>query len=262
MKTTKTMPYILTGSSLSVICGGKPTTISSSDAAFGSAVSAIRENRWADVLKAINPAHGIKNYYSGFIKVVDGQVFYRNRPLDNEVTEKILYFMNNNLPFTSLTRFLSRLMKNPNPLCRKALYSFMEKEQMPIDDLGFLIGYKSIRKDNLCDWYSNTIQHKIGQTVYWGQRKKERNVRRNLDYGADCGKFYHIGHWEYASSFHAGENTICLCRVDPQFIKSVPEEASMGKIRCCKYTPFAFYDTEGKALAPNYFKHKRVEQSI
>ena len=219
-------------------------------------IDALRLNDWNRVETLVNKPKAIKSYYNGFIKVVNGIVYYKNKKLDNDVTKKILLFMEQDLPYQSLVKFLARLMKNPDKRCREALYRFMELENIPINDDGMVVAYKSLRK-TLKDWYSDTVQHKIGQTVYWGQRKKERK-NTHIEYGNPCGTFFHIGTFEYAKGFNAPDNVVCLCEVDPACVKSVPDESSCGKIRVTKYRPIAFYDTNGNALPQNYYKTNKV----
>jgi hypothetical protein len=237
---TNSLPYILTDSSLSVVVRGKPVVVTKSNGSFAAVVEAVRKGDVKQVQRLIYKATALKNYYCGHISVVDGVVRHKSRPVDNEqLTKRILTHMELGYPFGSLVKFLGLLLKNPDKRCKDSLYCFMEQEQLPINEQGYIIAYKSLRED-LRDWYSNSVQHKVGQTVYWGQRKSERKCAP-LHYGEECSnKGYHVGTHNYAKTFNS-PNVVCLVKVNPADVISVPDEGSMGKIRVKKYRVEALY---------------------
>jgi len=72
-----------------------------------------------------------------------------DKPIENGLANKILDFLNNNLPIEALITFWESCLKNPHYIAIKELFEFLEKNNLPITDDGGFLGYKKLNLKHL-----------------------------------------------------------------------------------------------------------------
>lgn len=172
-----------------------------------------------DIPKAITTQMG------GDVTVKNGQVFYRNMPMHNTITERIFAFLNEGLDTVPLVRFLENMMQNPMPMAIAELYDFLEHRGFPITEDGCFVGYKGIN-DNWTDKHTGTIDNSIGKVVSMPREQVDPNRRNECSYGL------HVGTLAYASVFGS---RVILVKVNPKDCIAVPKDHDCSKLRVCQY---------------------------
>lgn len=163
------------------------------------------------------------------IQVKGGIVYYKDKPLHNVITNKIMDYIREGFDSSSLINFLEKLMKNPSKHSVDQLYSFLEHKFLPIHEDGDFLGYKRVRSDYM-DFHTGTILNKVGTCV-----EVERNTVDD-DYSVDCSYGLHVGTRDYVKNFNACANSrVLLVKVNPADVVSVPKYDST-KMRVCKYS--------------------------
>ena len=252
----KPVPYILTSDSLTVVVDGKSKGIHRTHLNFGLAVQALKEKAWAKLIKVIDTAAALRTWSAGQITIENGAVLYEGKVVANVVCDRILQHMNDGIDHTPLVKFLRRLMLNPDERCREALYIFLEKNNIPIDQSsGNIIAYKSLRAD-MTDQYTGTVKNVVGKTVRWGDRPNEKKVDVQFGQGCASSGGYHCGSEAYSVSFGGEDRIVCVVSVDPAKIVSTASESSEQKIRTLEYTPLGIY-RDGKPFKANTKLMKR-----
>lgn len=185
-----------------------------------------------DVPRAINTRMGSRG-----VTVQNGQVFFKDLPMHNTVTERILSFMAEGLPTEPLVRFLENLMANPMPMAVAELYDFLEnsvdgRSQFPITEDGCFIGYKGVN-DNFTDKHTGTLDNSIGNVVSIPRESVDPDRRNECSYGL------HIGTLKYASEFVGSGGKVLMVKVNPADCIAVPKDYNCSKLRACKYEVIA-----------------------
>lgn len=207
--------------------------------------------RLADVKRQINIASQGKVSVSS-----DGEtVYYENEVCHGLIAVRIIEMIKEGLPVEHYMKFLDKLMNNPSAHSIDALYTFMERGNLPITPEGNVLGYKAVRGDYK-DFHSGTFDNTPGS-----RDPKLPIPRRKVDDNPTvvCSDGIHIGTLGYASGFNVGSahgHRIVICEFDPADVVSVPIEASADKIRVCDYRPIADYTGD---LHPVY-ETRYVEQ--
>lgn len=177
-----------------------------------------------------NKAEGIKQFCNGEVEVKNNSVYYKGRVIDNVLTRKILQFIDEKLPYKPLIKFLERLMKNPSRRSVEQLYPFMEHEKLQISSDGKLIAYKGVRSDYY-DIHSGTVYNGAGTTPPpFDRNEVDDDPARGCSYG------YHVGSYEYASTWCGTVGHVMRVLVDPESVVSVPHGYNHAKVRCTEYT--------------------------
>lgn len=231
--------FIKTGDgNITLILNAKNYSIGTSHPNYNQIVEALKGRDYdrlenlIDIPAAITQNMGVQT--GGNVVVRNGQVFYRDMPMHNTVTERILDFIREGLPYEPLVRFLENLMANPMPIAVAELFDFLEntssgRKQFPITDDGCFIGYKGIRNDWM-DCHTGTIDNSIGKRPNMDRSKVDPD-RRN-----ECSQGLHVGTIDYAKGF--GQRTV-LVKVNPKDCIAVPKDHNCSKLRVCEYEVIA-----------------------
>jgi hypothetical protein len=243
---TEAPPVIINTESIVVIYEGRPYTVKSSDTyRFGKAREAYLNGDWEALYRSLDINLAIKDFTEGDISVVDGEVFYRgNEKLHGVVVDRLLELLDSGLSNSKpLIRFITNLLANPSKSSVDELYDFLSYKSLPIDNDGFVIGYKGV-----CgDYWSRSgntettvligevnergqILNTVGSTIEVARRSVDDD-RRN-----DCSNGLHVGSYDYARDFaNGGCGRLLMVRFDPRDAVSVPESDQCQKLRVCRY---------------------------
>jgi len=227
------LAYIISNEgNITVVLNSKNFSIGKSHPNYQGILEAIGKHdtntlsRLLDVKTAIVTSMG----GSSTVTVKDGQVFYKDLPIHNNVTERILNFIRQNLDTKPLIRFLENAFANPVPASIDELWDFLSHQGFPITEDGCFIGYKGVASDWM-DKHTHTIRNQIGDKPSMDRSKVDPN-RRN-----ECSQGLHVGTLEYARGFASQDNGehIVLVKVNPKDCIAVPKDHDCSKLRVCEY---------------------------
>lgn len=162
------------------------------------------------------------------ITIVNGVVMYGGKELHNVITEKIMHFLREGIPYQPLVAFLGNLMQNPSYTSIQELYTFLEIHGLPITEDGCILAYKGVT-DEYMDIHTKTFDNSVG-VVNSMPRSEVDDNRSN-----HCSKGFHAGTYNYAKDFSGGDGRLVLVKINPMDVVSVPSDCSCQKVRVCKY---------------------------
>jgi len=189
-----------------------------------------------DLLRAqFTQSIDIEEVSEGMLTIVDGRVVIEGSdvPIPSLIARKLSESRNSD-DFLPLLRFWIRLSKNPSQDSRKQLYGFMEHNNIPITNDGYILCEKGVLRrnvdgvDQLVDAYTRKIDNSIGRTVQMLRDSVDSNPEQTCSYGL------HVGAPEYVRSYYS-DHVIIECLVDPADVVSVPIDYAYTKMRVCKY---------------------------
>ena len=222
--------YILTPNSLTYCptTDGRSYVIRIEHPNWKAAKAALLSQDWAGLKAAMDIPAAISNLSEGNITIDNGVLKYKDLPIHNVVTERILQLIQMQAPFRPLMKFLDKLMANPSRRAVNELYTFIRHKSMPFTPDGNFLAYKSVRRD-WTDHYSGKFNNEVGETL-----EMTRNaVCDDADIGCSYG--FHAGSLEYAQSFGGAESHVTVVEIDPTDVVSVPKDCDCQKLRTAKY---------------------------
>ncbi|KKW12783.1 MAG: RIIB Protector from prophage-induced early lysis [Candidatus Gottesmanbacteria bacterium GW2011_GWB1_49_7] len=220
--------YSMTPGSVTVVVDGKATVVSSSAPNYKKLCTHLVNEEWNLVPSCLTPAKTIESWANGQFKVVDGSILFKGEVIDPKLSKRIMSMAGRNEDPWPWIKFWERLQLNPSWRSVKQLYGFMEHDQIPIDESGFVIAYKSVRNDWM-DHHSGTILNKPGEKPTFPRNKISD------DPDVACHEGLHIGSLKYARDFGQVSSKIVVCRIDPADVVCIPKDCSMQKMRVCSY---------------------------
>ena len=94
-----------------------------------------------------------------------GRVFLRgtDRPIPQTLSDRIVEYLDNDLPVQAYVNFWKRCLLNPNPEAVKMLFDFIEMTEMPITPSGMFVGYRTVQ---LAPYYRKSDDGDVEQVGY------------------------------------------------------------------------------------------------
>lgn len=223
-------PFNVTSENVTVLIDNEPYVINRTNGNYLPLREALKDHDWDQVRELATTANAVKAFTQGKVTIEGNQVMYNGQPLHGMIVDKIFEFMAEGFPFDHLLNFIEKVQANPSFRAREELFNFLEKTGMHIDADGNFLGYKAIRGDYK-DFHTGTCDNSIGAVL--------EMPRRNVDDDShnDCSHGFHVGSYEYASTFHSGSrlgHIMMLVKVNPADVVAVPQYDA-GKLRTCKY---------------------------
>jgi len=189
----------------------------------GKTVKEIREI--ADPTFAINA--------SGVFSVINGRVCYNNETLPDSLSDRIVEFQREGVPFQPLIKFWENCKLNPDPRAKTDLYKFLEHNGHPITTDGCFIAYRSVKRDDtgkLVDWNTGKFDNSIGNVVRMNRDECDNNPDQT------CSRGLHIAAEQYAVDFNAYESRVLLeVKVNPKNVVAIPTDYNGQKMRVCEF---------------------------
>lgn len=224
--------YIISqNNTLNVFVNGKPYSVLSTDKNYQGILKVLNETpvnvkslmSLLDIATTINRSLKDSN-----VEVKNGQLFYNGEVLNNSLASRIVNLVKLGNPANSLIKFLKNLMSNPSSQSVTELYEFLEHQGLPIDQDGYVVGYKVVRNDYR-DKYTGTIDNSVGKTVEFVRNRVDDNRDRTCSHGL------HIGTLSYIKWYGNGNDRVMIVRFNPADAVSVPSDHNAQKLRVCKY---------------------------
>lgn len=226
------MNVIITENDLTAVINNKSYTLRKEHPNFRLVVEGIKKKLpEKELVNLMDVTQSVAAYTNGKVEVRNGQVFYDNEPVQGTLVERLLSFMQQDIPHEPYIKFLENLMQNPSSRSRAQLYRFLEHKNLPITEDGCFLAYKGV-KDNYLDCHSGTIDNHPGRRITMPRSR----ISDDPDLGCHTG--LHVGSEEYATSF--GQRTV-IVKVNPRDVVSVPLDCDCQKMRVCEYEVTADY---------------------
>ena len=239
-------PHIITEESVTIFDIDETFTCPSSHPNFLAVIDAIRDGDFDAAIELANVERAVSKYVSpiGAITVTDGEIFYKDKPLHNSLTTRILSMMSDGFEVTPMLLFLEKLMANPSKTAIDELYLFLEGNSLPITPEGNFLAYKAVR-DTYMDIHSGTFSNTLGSVCSVERNQVDDDRQRTCSYGL------HFTSLDYAKSFGGSSSPIMVLEINPADVVSIPYDYNNQKGRCCKYT----------VVAENYDKSEILDEA-
>lgn len=226
-----TKPAILIqGKNIILVISNKSHTISKdTHVSYGKIVDALKSQDWDALHDLIEPKKAIVNFGKGHVAIsVDNQVTWKGQPFHNALASRMIEMYQDGFPIDPMVRFMENLMQNPSKRSVDQVYSFLEKNKLPITEDGCFLAFKRVRAD-FRDVHSGTIDNSVGQVV-----EMDRNsVDDNPD--SHCSTGLHFCSESYLKHFGGQDDPVMILKINPRDVVSIPTDYNGAKGRCCKY---------------------------
>ena len=215
--------YIILPNSLTVSFDGHLETIKQGDIRYAGVLKAIQEDRLDEIPKLLNPASAFEGED---FEYVDGVIYIDGKKIPDIITDRVIRFADQNLPFKPLVKFAEKLMKNPSFNSRQMLYKFLEHNGHPITKDGNFIAYKKVRTD-FKDCHTGRMDNSVGTIVSMPREEVDDNPENT------CSSGLHVAAYQYAQNFSTGH--MVEVEIDPKDVVAVPNDYNGEKMRVCRY---------------------------
>lgn len=206
------------------------------------------ENRYQDILDELatgNPsvdylqelvsydaaAHRVRAEFenSGIDVDEDGDMTYLGNPVPADLSAYLDAAVERG-DAAPVVAFIKRLYNNPNERTRNTLFTFMEKNKLPILNDGRFLAYKAVRADYR-DKHTGTVDNSPGKKPEMPWSGVDTNPENLCSRGFHaCAKEYLTGFW----SEHAGDRVVTMA-IAPEDVGAVPYDYDGTKLRCRAY---------------------------
>lgn len=234
--------YVCNDESLAVtnLKNGNKITIYSDNPEFQEGVNLVKTGQFAEFerqfdVKVIVQQFGATGNDNFGIKVVDGvgtvHLGKDQYPLHPALLGKIMKMNEQGFDSQPIVNFVANLYQNPSQDSIDELYLFVEKNELPITEDGYLIAYKIVNNDYM-DHYTRTIRNKIGDIPEMDRNQVDPN--RN----ATCSRGLHFCSREYLphyGSTSTNDDHCMIVKINPADVVSIPYDYNNAKGRAWKY---------------------------
>lgn len=229
---TKRVNWAITENNVSVNYDGETHIVPRTDALADRLIKAVKEGKLQEIPSLVSAAKRIEIFSKGNFRVEDGRVMVNGVPAPHALSNKIIRFSNEGLPFQPLVKFAENLQANPSFRAVNELFTFLEKNDHPITENGNFIAYKRVRS-TFKDIHSNTMDNSVGKTVEINRNQVDEDSSRTCSHGL------HVANWTYAhtqfASSDANSDIMLEVEVNPADVVAIPVDYNNAKMRVCKY---------------------------
>jgi len=226
---SKAIPYLMQGKNIILVIDSKSHTISrDTHISYGKIVDALKAQDWDTLRDLVEPKKAIVNFGNGHVSIEGDKVFWKGAPFHNSLATRMIEMYQEGFPIDPMVRFMENLMANPSKRSVEQMYSFLEKNSLPITEDGHFLAFKRVRTDYL-DKHTGTISNKIGEVV-----TMDRNM---VDDNPDsyCSTGLHFCSESYLGHFGSSSEPVMILKINPADVVSVPKDYNGAKGRCCRY---------------------------
>lgn len=229
---SKRVNWTISENNISVNYDGETHIVPRSDALGERLIKAVKENRLQEIPALVSAAKRIELFSKGNFVVQDGRVTINGIAAPEVLSNKIIRFSNEGLPFQPLLKFAENLQSNPSFRAVNELYTFLEKNDHPLTESGNFIAYKRVR-GSFRDIHSNTMDNSVGNVVEIPRNQVDEDSNRTCSHGL------HVANWNYAhtqfASSDASSDIMLEVEVNPADVVAIPTDYNNAKMRVCKY---------------------------
>lgn len=230
---SKPLSYIVKDTFITVFINGRPVTINSENENYSAVIEAIKTEQWDSIPDLISKKASIERAVSrvgkGKVVIDGGQVFYEGEEIHGELVRRMLDMIKLGYDVSRHILFMENLMENPSRSSVNELWDFMERNDLPISEDGYLLAYKKV-KSNFKDLYSGTFDNSPGQFV----EMKRNDV--DDDRAHECSSGLHFCSYSYLHSYGGtGDVRVVMVKINPRDVVSFPRDYNYAKGRCSGY---------------------------
>ena len=228
---------------ITIYVGAKPYSISNDHMNYSEVIEKLKTKQYEGIEDLLDIPAAIIKASNNKVIVENGSVYYNGKKVHNVIVDRILQFINEDLPFEPLVLFLENLLKNESESSIEELYLFLESGNMPITDDGCFLAYKKV--DNSLNSFhvcpdGTYLNHEIGKTISM-PRKEVDNCRDRT-----CSSGLHFCALSYLRSYYGGDGRVVILKINPKDVVSIPSDYNNAKGRASCYQVIAEYKSENR----------------
>lgn len=173
---------------------------------------------------------------SSDVKIEDGVVFFRDKRVNDVLSEHLVRLWEAGEGYAPVVRFLEKLYQNPNENSVERLWNWISTRHLTLSETGNIIGYKGLRSD-FRSLHAGKDDIRNGEPVNGHVLNKPGDVIEKdrskvvFDVNIGCAEGLHVGDYSYASGFGS---VVVQVEVNPADVVSVPNDDER-KMRVCRY---------------------------
>lgn len=229
---SKRVSWSITDQNVVVNYEGETHIVRRTDALADRLIKAVKENKLNEIPGLVSTAKRIEFFSKGAFVVKNGRVQVNGTDAPAVLSNKIIRFSNDGLPFQPLLKFAEKLSLNPSFRAVNELFQFLEKNDHPLTENGNFIAYKRVL-GNFKDIHSGTFDNSVGKTVEVPRNQVDENSSVTCSYGL------HVANWNYAHTQFASGNketdVMLEVEVNPADVVAIPADYNQSKMRVCRY---------------------------
>lgn len=229
---SKKINWTISDKNISVNYDGQTHIVPRTDSLADRLIKAMKDGRTQEIPALVDAAKRIEVFSKGNFLVKDGRVHINGVAAPEVLSNKIIRFSNEGLPFQPLLKFAENLQKNPSFRAVNELFTFLEKNDHPLTENGNFIAYKRVRH-NFLDIHSGTMDNSVGNVMEVPRNQVDEDSSRTCSHGL------HVANWTYAhtqfASHDPGSDVMLEVEVNPADVVAIPVDYNNAKMRVCKY---------------------------
>ena len=267
MNSTPKYGVILTENFFTLIAD-KEYMITKSDERYSQAVALYKASDFDKLVLLMDRPAAIARYSKGQVQVFDGAVTYGGVALHNAITQRIIAFFQQGLPFEPLVAFLNNLYDNTSERVREKLYQFLERNNLGLTEAGNVIVYKMVNEDGTPFYHTGEFYEMNGEDMIAVSKYEVGHTyifpRNRIQEGNDeCGsQGLYVGNKTYWNDafdernnyIGTGKGRLLIAEVRPQDVCNVAHNEA-SKMVVCRLKLIGEYKTlkvaANRALATN-----------
>ena len=162
-------PFIMQGNNVTVVIGNKPHTISKTHITYQKVVDAIKQGDWDTVKDIIEPKKVVLDFGQGRVSIKGETLYWDGEVFNGTIAVRMINMLQEGFTIEPLVKFMENLLENPSKRSVDELYTFLEKNNLPITPDGHFLAYKRVR-ENYLDVHSGTMDNSPGRIVEMADR--------------------------------------------------------------------------------------------
>ena len=172
-------PFIIQGNNVTVVIGNKPHTISKTHITYQKVVDAIKQGDWETVKNIIEPKKVVLEYGQGRVSIKGETLYWDGEVFNGTIAVRMINMLQEGFTIEPLVKFMENLLENPSKRSVDELYTFLEKNNLPITPDGHFLAYKRVR-ENYLDVHSGTMDNSPGKVVEMARNKVDEIGRAHV----------------------------------------------------------------------------------
>lgn len=241
----KYLSFLMTNESVVIIFEDGFSTICSDNPYCEKIKKFLLKGQVEEAVEAIDISSRLQKHTNGRFYLQDGVVMLDGECLPMALSNRLLKFVDADLPYEPLINFWNNLKENPSEESKKDLYGFLEHNGIPITADGYFIAYKRVTGD-WKDVHTKSFDNSVGTVV--------KMPREDVDADREqtCSKGLHVAAYKYADGFYPN-GILVEVKVNPRDVVAVPVDYNNEKMRVCEYEVIKFCEGERQEALYEYF---------
>jgi len=243
MNETNNIAVTITGSGKITACiDGIIHTIDATHPNYSKALQCVKDSDWTGFLDAVDLTRKVRDFIlNENIQIVGGAISYNGEIIHNTLTKRVITFMQQDLPFKPLLKFLENLMGNPSKRAVDELYDFLDVGELPITEDGHFLAFKNVKSDYK-DIHSGTFDNSVGSVCEMRRNQVDEDKDRTCSYGLHFCSIKYLPHFRDSN----GGKTM-IVKINPKDVVAIPADYNNTKGRTCRYEVIGEYTDDWRS---------------